>query len=102
MENGLQTQLMRDADCHVSGRMCCDPGTKYSMFISVATATCGVPPSPASGSVDFTSTGEGSIAAFQCDTGLVPEELFAAVCSESGEWAPSPGDLSCSQPDQGE
>ena len=67
------------------------------MLISVATATCAVPTAPATGSVDFTDTVEGSIAAYQCDTGLVSGELFAAVCSESGEWVPNPSDLSCSQ-----
>ena len=53
------------------------------------TATCGDPPSPASGSVDFTNVIEGSLAIFRC-----PE--MTAVCMASGEWVPNPGDLSCS------
>ena len=48
--------------------------------------------------MNSTNNIEGSVAIFQCDTGLVPDELFAAVCTASGEWAPNPGDLSCSQP----
>ena len=54
-----------------------------------ATATCGDPPSPASGSVDFTNVIEGSLATFRC-----PE--MTAVCTANGEWVPNPGDLSCS------
>ena len=55
-------------------------------------ATCGVPPSPASGSVIFTNVIEGSEATFRCDSG--PE--MTAVCTASGEWVPNPGDLDCS------
>ena len=95
---------MLDADCQVSVSMCTDPielihkiGYLHNIIFPY-TAPCGVPPSPTSGSVEFTNTLEGSIAAFQCNTGLVPEELFAAVCTASGEWAPNPVDLSCSQP----
>ena len=66
------------------------------------TATCSRdPPSPTGGSVNSTNNIEGSVAIFQCDTGLVPDELLAAVCTVRGEWAPNPGDLSCSQPREG-
>ena len=59
-------------------------------------ATCGAPPRPASGFVDFTNVIEGSLATFRC-----PE--MTAVCTASGEWVPNPGDLSCSlsRPGQG-
>ena len=56
--------------------------------------SCGVPPSPSNGFVDFTNVIEGSEATFRCDSG--PE--MTAVCTASGEWVPNPGDLSCSQP----
>ena len=54
-------------------------------------ATCGIPPSPSNGFVDFTNVIEGSEATFRCDSG--PE--MTAVCTASGEWVPNPGDLSC-------
>ena len=55
-------------------------------------ATCGVPPSPNNGFVDFTNIIEESVATVRCDAG--PE--MTAVCTASGEWVPNPGELSCS------
>ena len=54
-------------------------------------ATCGAPPSPGNGLVDFTNVIEGSEATFRCDVG--PE--MTAVCTASGEWVPNPGNQSC-------
>ena len=65
------------------------------------TGDCGVPASPTNGTIAYTTTTEGSQATFQCSAGLVPEEVMAAVCEDSGgvdRWSPDPGDLSCSQP----
>ena len=75
----------------------------YTMHACILiTATCSRdPPSPTGGSVNSTNHIEGSVAIFQCDTGLVPDELLAAVCTTSGKWVPNPGDLSCSQPREG-
>ena len=54
-------------------------------------ATCGVPPSPSNGFVDFTNVIEGSEATFRCDSG--PE--MTVICTASGKWVPNPGDLNC-------
>ena len=58
------------------------------------TATSGVPPSPASGFVDFTNVIEGSLATFRCAE-------MTAVCRASGEWVPNPRDLNCDGTDAG-
>ena len=93
MEVGLQTQLEQGADylakvysITVYSNM--SALLKYYMSLS---ATCGAPPSPSNGFVDFTNVIEGSEAAFRCDSG--PE--MTAVCTASGEWVPNPGDFSC-------
>ena len=48
--------------------------------------------------MNYTITIEGSIATYQCCTGLIPVGVITAVCMENGEWAPDPG---CRLPGQG-
>ena len=72
----------------------------YSLAYPLCTyaGDCGVPASPTNGTVAYTTTTEGSLAAFQCSAGLVPGEVMTAVCEESGgaaRWSPDPGDLTC-------
>ena len=63
-------------------------------------ADCGIPV-VIDGSVNYTSTVEGSIATYQCDTGLIPEGVITAVCMENGKWAPDPIIMGCRLPGQG-
>ena len=63
-------------------------------------ADCGIPV-VIDGSVNYTSTVEGSTATYQCDTGLIPEGVITAVCMENGKWAPDPIIMGCRLPGQG-
>ena len=48
--------------------------------------------------MNYTTTVEGSIAIYQCDTGLIPVGVVTAICMESGEWAPDPANAGCRLP----
>ena len=95
MGSGIQTHLEWGADylAKVCSITVCGNMSVLEYFMSLS-VTCGVPPSPSNGFVDFTNVIEESEATFRCDSG--PE--MTAVCTASGEWVPNPGDLSCSQP----
>ena len=73
----------------------------YLNYNYLLSGDCGVPASPTNGTVNYTTTTEGSQATFQCSAGLVPGEVMTAVCEDQSEgvdrWSPDPGDLSCSQ-----
>ena len=50
------------------------------------------------GSVNYTTTVEGSTATYQCDVGLVPEGVMTSVCMANGKWATDPAEAGCRQP----
>ena len=60
-------------------------------------ADCGIP-IIVDGSLKYTTTVEGSTATYQCDMGFVPEGVMTSICMESGEWAPDPAEVECTQP----
>ena len=60
-------------------------------------ADCGIPVI-INGSVNYTTTVEGSITTYQCDTGLIPEGVVTAECMENEEWAPDPAEVGCRLP----
>ena len=60
-------------------------------------ADCGIP-IIANGSVNYTTTIEGSTANYQCDVGLVPEGVMMSICMVNGEWAPDLAEAGCRQP----
>ena len=62
-------------------------------------ADCGIP-LIVNGSVNYTTTVEGSTATHQCGTGLLPVGVVTAICMENGEWAPDPADVGCRLPGQ--
>ena len=63
-------------------------------------ADCGIPVI-VNGSVNYTTTVEGSIATYQCDVGLIPEDVVMAMCMGNGGWDPDPVRRGCRLPDQG-
>ena len=65
---------------------------------SNSTADCGALPLPVNGFLlpPYTNTTEGSVAAFQCDSGFVPEGVMTAVCESDGQWTPNSGNVICS------
>ena len=62
-------------------------------------ADCGLPVI-ISGSVNYTTTVEESIATYRCDVGLVPRVVVAAVCTGTGDWDPDPANAGCRLPCQ--
>ena len=99
MGSGIQTHIEWGADylAKVCSITVCSDMSAIEYCISLS-ATCGVPPRPSNGFVDFANVIEGSEATFGCASG----SEMTAVCTASGEWVPNPGDLDCSQPpDQG-
>ena len=66
---------------------------------SNSTADCGALPLPVNGFLlpPYTNTTEGSVAAFQCDSGFVPEGVMTAVCESDGQWTPNSGNVTCSR-----
>ena len=57
---------------------------------------CGSPVAPQHGSVNYTSTTEGSEVFYSCDPGLVPQERMRAVCTQN-MWSPNPAALNCTE-----
>ena len=88
MENGEWAPDTAEVECRLPGQGMCAVICQHLKYLS---ATCGVPPSPSNGFVDFTTLIEGTVATFRCDSG--PE--MTAVCTTSGVWVPNPGNLSC-------
>ena len=49
----------------------------------------------------YNSTLEDSLLTFQCDDGLIPENLFTARCYRNGNWIPNPSNHICSNSSAG-
>ena len=49
----------------------------------------------------YNSTLEDSLLMFQCDDGLIPEDLFTARCYKNGSWIPNPSSHICSNSSAG-
>ena len=64
------------------------------------TVDCSGPPlPPKNGSIGvYCSAVEGSMVAFFCNEGLIPEGRFTTVCASNGSWTPNPDDLVCIEP----
>jgi len=62
--------------------------------------SCSDPPlPPKNGSIGvYTSAVEGSMVAFFCNEGLIPEGQINATCVSNGSWTPNPADLVCIEP----
>ena len=59
-------------------------------------ANCGVPTPPGNGGiVNYTSTLEGSVVFYQCNSGFGPLGEMSAVCAANGSWSPDPADVTC-------
>ena len=99
IKQALQTALVKRKPKNVLTP--CTHLLVHSVSSIVYAGDCGVPASPTSGTVAYTTTTEGSLATFQCSAGLVPGEVMTAVCENSTgttQWSPDPGDLSCGKP----
>ena len=62
----------------------------------VMNSNCYPPLPPINGSVNYTTTMEGSQATYRCDNGFIPYEQFKTTCCETGpEWFPDSMELVC-------
>ena len=68
----------------------------YATINTFILVSCGTP--SFSGRVDVESLSNitvGSEIAYQCQSGLLPEERMTSVCGGSGRWNPDPATLMC-------
>ena len=66
-------------------------------FLYLFTVDCGPPGTPQRGSMNYTTTAEGSVAFYSCNQHLVPEGWMRANCTRNG-WSPlDPGRVNCTE-----
>lgn len=63
----------------------CNPIYKRTLFLD-----CGVPSSPANGSVIYITTIYGSVITYACDIGFNLHGDHSAICEKTGQWSNRP------------
>ena len=70
--------------------------TLYTSSSLSCAANCGVPVPPDNGTIlNYTSSLEGLVVYYQCDSGFGPLGEMSAVCAANGGWSPDPADVTC-------
>ena len=69
------------------------------ILFSNAVSCSGPPLPPKNGSIGvYTGAIEGSVVAFFCNKGLIPDGQINTTCVSNGSWTPNPADLVCIEP----
>ena len=68
-----------------------------TIYVCLPCIDCGLPITASGVTIrPFASTNIGSVITFQCEDGLIPQDVVAALCGMNGEWTPDPAQHRCS------